>query len=189
MIQRDEELKKLKDHISFLAKFTPVPSTHAQSLQQLTLNPNVTVALQIQNFTRKLNQAKSHNSFMHIESDPFYTSDGYKMLLIVRLNEGPRGLTGYMGVYIRLVPGDHDDRLKWPFDKEITFILVDQQNCESLVQNFRKSFTPVGEAGFNRQMLESNHMHGFPQFILHSTLRTRQYIKNHTVFIAVAIEP
>ena len=189
MIQRDEELKKLKDHISFLAKFTPVPSTHAQSLQQLTLNPNVTVALEIPNFTRKLTQAKYNNSYMRIESDPFYTSHGYKMVLFVRLNEGPRGFTGYMGVYIRLVPGDHDDRLKWPFDKRITFILVDQQDWESQVQNFEKCMTPPGNAQFNRQVVESDNGRGFPQFILHYNLRNRLYVKNHTVYIAVAIEP
>ena len=158
------------------------------SLEQLKLNPTVTIPLKIPNFTRKLNQAKSSNGYGDIDSEPFYTSHGYRLKISVRLNEGPCGYTGYMGVYLHLVKGDHDESLEWPFNKRVTFIVVDQQNNGLQVNNYDITLTPEGEEYFNRPVVEINRGCGFSQFMLHSTLRARQYIKNHTVYIAVDIE-
>ena len=186
--QREEELKKLKDQISFYGTFTPVPSTSVQSLEQLKLNPTVTIALKIPNFTRKLNVAKSTKTIGRINGEPFYTGHGYRMNIFVYLNEGPCGYTGYMGVYLRLMKGDHDDNLEWPFNKEVSFIVVDQQDNGQQVYNYEMTFTPQGEENLNRPVVESNQGHGYSRFMPHSTLRTRQYIKSHTVYIAVAIK-
>jgi hypothetical protein len=41
--------------------------------------------------------------------------------------------------------GDHDNRLKWPFDKRVTFIVVDQQNSKSQVDNFEITMIPEGQ--------------------------------------------
>ena len=181
------ELKKLKDQISFYGTFTPVPSTSVQSLEQLKLNPTVTIALKIPNFTRKLNQAKSSNGYGEIDSEPFYTSHGYRLKISVRLNEGPCGYTGYMGVYLHLMRGDHDDSLEWPFNKTVKFIVVDQQDNGLQVDNYETTFFPQGQEEYHRPV-SVNEGRGFSRFMLHSTLRTRQYIKSHTVYIAVAIE-
>ena len=159
-----------------------------QSLEQLNLNPTVTIALNIPNFARKLNEAKSSNKYGRIDGEPFYTSHGYRIKIVVCLNQGPSGYTGYMGAYLHLVPGDHDDSLKWPFNKKVTFIVVDQQNNGVKVNNWEKILIPSGEKEFNRPVVESNTGYGLPNLILHSTLRTRQYIKNHAVYIAVDIE-
>ena len=179
-------MKKLKDQISFYGTFTPVPSTSVQSLEQLKLNPTVTIALKIPNFTRKLNIAKSTKTIGRINGEPFYTGHGYRMNIFVCLNEGPCGYTGYMGVYLRLMKGDHDDNLEWPFNKKVSFIVVDQQDNGLQVYNYEK--TSQGQEDFSRPVVESNPGHDFPRFMLHSTLRTRQYIKSHTVYIAVAIK-
>ena len=159
-----------------------------QSLEQLKLNPTVTIALKIPNFTRKLNQAKSSNDYGRINGESFYTSHGYRIEIFVFLNEGPRGYTGYMGAYLHLLPGDHDDSLEWPFNKKVTFIVVDQQNDGVQVNNWEKIFIPGGEKEFNRPVVGSNTGYGLSNLMLHSTLRTRQYIKNHTVYIALDIE-
>ena len=159
-----------------------------QSLEQLKFNPTVTIALKIPNFTRKLNIAKSSNDYGRIDGESFYTSHGYRMKAVVYLNQGPNGYTGYMGVYLSLMKGDHDDSLEWPFNKRVTFIVVDQQNNGLQVNNHEVTLIPEGEKQLNRPTVESNQGYGFSQFMLHSTLRTRQYIKNHTVYIVVAIE-
>ena len=159
-----------------------------QSLEQLKLNPTVTIALKIPDFTRKLNEAKSSNDYGEIHSEPFYTSHGYRMEIFVRLNQGPRGYTGYMGIYFCLMRGDDDDSLEWPFSKKLTFVVVDQQNSGFQVNSRVQTLTPPGEAElFHRPGFDTGFC-GFPRFMLHSTLRTRQYIKNDTVYIAVAIE-
>ena len=158
-----------------------------QSLEQLKLNPAVTIALKIPNFTRKLNQAKSSKTLGRIDGEPFYTSHGYRMNIFVYLNEGPCGYTGYMGVYLRLMKGDHDDNLEWPFNKEVSFIVVDQQDNGLQVNNYEMTVSPQGQDEYHRPV-SVNQARGFSQFMLHSTLRTRQYIKSRAVYIAVAIE-
>jgi hypothetical protein len=85
--------------------------------------------------------------------------------------------------------GDHDNRLKWPFDKRVTFIVVDQQNSKSQVDNFEITMIPEGQKEFNRPLVEKNEGLGNPQFMLHSALCTREYVRNYNVYIAVAIEP
>ena len=62
----------------------------------------------IPNFTRKLAQAKSNSSLGGLESEPFFSSHGYKMKLEINLNEAPRGCAGYMGIYLCLMKSDHD---------------------------------------------------------------------------------
>ena len=57
----------------------------------------------IANFTRELAQAISDNNCGDIESEPFFSSHGYKMKLEVNLNEGPCGNLEYMSVYISLM--------------------------------------------------------------------------------------
>jgi hypothetical protein len=175
--------------MAFLGKHTFLPSTREQTLEQLMLTPTVTVALNIPNFTRKLNEANSSNDKGQINGDPFYSSHGYKMRIFVQLNEAFHGFTGYMGVYLQLMQGDNDDCLKWPFDKRVTFIVVDQQDNQSQVDNFEKRMDPAGEKSFDKPSVESKVGHGLPKFMLHSALRSRQYVRNHTVYIAVAIEP
>ena len=110
------------------------------------------------------------------------------MKVLVFLNEGARGFTGYMGVYLCVVPGERDDSLEWPFTKRVTFIVVDQQNDGLQVNNYKKILTPEGQEQFNKPVAESNQGIGIKNFILHSTARTRQYIKNGAVYIAVEIE-
>ena len=109
------------------------------------------------------------------------------MKVLVYLNEGPRGYTGYMGVFLCLVPGERDDSLEWPFTKRVRFIVVDQQNDGLQVNNYQMVLTPEGQEPFNRPVDESNKGRGFPEFMLHSTARSRQYIKNGAVYIALEV--
>ena len=109
------------------------------------------------------------------------------MKVLVSLNEGPVGFTGYMGVYLYLMRGEHDDSLEWPFTKRVVFIVVDQQNDGLRVNNYQMVLAPRGEE-FNRPVVESNQGRGLQRFMLHSTARTRQYIKYDVMYIAVDIE-
>ncbi|XP_028393265.1 TNF receptor-associated factor 2-like isoform X2 [Dendronephthya gigantea] len=188
--EHDEEVKELKDQILFFGRYTSLPATSGQSLEQLRQNLTVSIALTIPNFTHKLNQARSSNQYGEIHGDPFNNYHGYRMKIAVHLNEAPCGSTGYMGVYLHLLQGDNDDKLEWPFNKRVTFIVVDQQNNEAPVHNHEKDLHPEGEEEFEKPMFgRSNQGLGFPQFVLHSTLRKRQYVRNHTLYIAVSIQP
>jgi hypothetical protein len=144
----------------------------------------------IANFTRKLAQAISDNEYGDIKSEPFFSSHGYKMKVSVDLNEGPKGDTGYMGIYIHLMKSDRDGALPWPFTKRYTFVLVDQQDDLSQRQNITHSAFPNGEIAFKRSRQRGeNEGKGKCRFVKHSTLRTRQYIRDHAVYIKVILDP
>ena len=93
-----------------------------------------------------------------------------------------------MGVYFVLTPGDYDDSLEWPFSKEVTFVFVDQQDSGFQVNNLVKTLTPDATEAYNRPGFGNTRGRVYVQFMRHSTLRTRQYVKNDIVYIAVAIE-
>ena len=151
--------------------------------------PEADYTLKIANFTRKLAQAKSINNYGRIESEPFFSSHGYKMKLQVDLNEAPRGYAGYMGVYLILMKSDRDETLAWPFTKRYTFVLVDQEDVLSQRENVKVEVVPKGEEMFYRPKQHEIKGGGTIRFVKHSSLHTRQYIRDDTVFIKVFIDP
>jgi TNF receptor-associated factor 4 len=169
-------------HAPLAMQFPQQPFIHRQL-------PEPDYTLKIANFTRKLAQAKSDNDDGIIQSEPFFSSHGYKMKLQVQLNEAPRGYAGYMGVYLILMKSDRDGALRWPFTKRFTFVLVDQQDDLSQRQNNKLAIVTEGENPFQRPREHKNTGGGRPQFVKHSTLRTRQYIRDDTVYIKIMIDP
>jgi hypothetical protein len=57
-----------------------------------------TYTWKIANVTKNLAQVMSDNDYGEIESEPFFSSHGYKMTLGIDLNES--SYAGYMGVYL-----------------------------------------------------------------------------------------
>jgi hypothetical protein len=168
------------------AAHAPLATQFPQRPQQ---EPEPDYTWKIANFTRKLAQAKSDNDDGIIQSEPFFSRHGYKMKLQVQLNEAPRGYAGYMGVYLVLMKSDRDGTLPWPFTKRFTFVLVDQQDDLGQRQNIEEALTPSGQENFKRPTQRENVGRGRPQFVKHSTLRTRQYIRDHAVYIKILVDP
>ncbi len=167
-------------------------AAHAPQVVQepsLMQEPEPDYTWKIANFTRKLARAKSDDGDGEIESEPFFTSHGYKMKLAINLNEAHFGYAGYMGVYIILMKSDRDGTLPWPFRKRHTFILVDQQDDLSQRQNIKATIAPNGQEEFDRPRQRENEGVGKIQFVKHSTLGTRQYIRDHAVYIKIIVDP
>ena len=168
-----------------------IGGAHAARVPQLHLpqqEPEPDYTLKIPNFTRKLAQAKSNNDYGNFESEPFFSSHGYRMKLRVYVNEGPRGYAGYMGIYLVLMKSDRDAFLPWPFTKRSTFVLVDQQDDLTRRQNIKMELVPDGQEVLRRPKQRENKGLGYQQFVKHSTLRTRQYISDNTVFINILVD-
>ena len=73
----------------------------------------------ITDFNRKLFKAKEGNMSGRIEGDPFYTSPhGYKLRMLVCLNQRREQHKVHLAVYIRVMNSDHDAILSWPFKKK-----------------------------------------------------------------------
>ena len=164
-------------------------ATHATQRSLPQQEPEADYTWKIANFTRKLAQAKSNDDYGLIESEPFFSSHGYKIKLSVNLNEAPSNYAGYMGVYIILMKSDRDGTLAWPFTKGYTFVLVDQQDDLDHRENIKVTIGPKDEKMFQRPRQRQNNGAGPSQFVKHSTLRTRQYIRDHTVYIKIFIDP
>ena len=144
----------------------------------------------ITDFNRKLSEAKEKNVLRNISGYPFYTSPhGYKLRMLVCLNQRREQHKVHLAVYIRVMNSDHDAILSWPFKKKCTFTLIDQQDDEEERKNIVRTMTPAGEDNFKRPIEKENAWYGFATFVSHATLQTRKYIKDDTVFITVSIEP
>lgn len=150
--------------------------------------PNADYTLKIPNFTRKLAQANSVGN-CGVKSESFFSSHGYKMELMVKLNEAPSGNPEHMSVYLVLVQSDRDATLTWPFTKCYTLVLVDRQDDLSQRQNIKVTMIPRGEEPFQRPWQRENKGAGITRFVKHSTLQTRQYMRDDTVYIKVFIDP
>jgi len=64
-------------------------------------------------------------------SPPFYTHPrGYKMRLRVDANGNGDAKGTHVSVFVCLMRGEYDDHLKWPFNRDITIQLLDQEGRE-----------------------------------------------------------
>ena len=59
-------------------------------------------------------------------SQPFYTSakNGYKLQLKVYANGDRSGAGTHLSLFVYLMKGEHDDKLSWPFNDNITVQLL-----------------------------------------------------------------
>ena len=64
-------------------------------------------------------------------SKPFYSSErGYKLQLVVYANGWGSGRGTHVSVYVRLMNGEYDEQLQWPFNATITVQLLNW-SCDS----------------------------------------------------------
>lgn len=64
---------------------------------------------------------------MELVSPTWYTSQfGYKLQASLFLNGNGTGEGTHLSLYIKLLPGEYDALLKWPFSHSVAFTLFDQ---------------------------------------------------------------
>ena len=166
-------------------------ATHAsQGVQQPPPPQQVEPAYtyKIANFTRKLAQANSNHDWGTFESETFFSRQGYEMRLSSHLNEGPNGKSGYMGIYLILMESHQDETLPWPFTKKFKVIFVDQRDDCAPRLNVERTVRQKGKNVFQSPRRCESAVMGISCFIKHSTLRTRQYIRDHAVFIKSIVD-
>ena len=142
--------------------------------------PNVKVAM-----------AEAKVKMVELKSNPFYTSRyGYRLGASVFLNGNGSGENTHLSLYIRMLQGEYDNLLEWPFRLPISFQLLDQcfdpekraHIFESFVPNptwkhFQKPTKEVESMGF-----------GYPRFVSHETIKNGTYIKDDTMFIKIKVD-
>ena len=84
--------------------------------------------------------------------------------------------------------GKYDAIVTWPFQKKVTFTLIDQQEKSKDRKNIVNSFiTESKRESFKRPVKEENVGSGFAKFVSHKELEKRRYIVDDTIFIQLRI--
>lgn len=85
-----------------------------------------TLVWKISEYSAKMEEARGKDG-VELISSPFYTSQfGYKLQASVFLNGNGAGEGTHISVYIKILPGEYDALLRWPFAHTVSFTLFDQ---------------------------------------------------------------
>ena len=135
------------------------------------------------------------SSGLEIVSSPFYSSpSGYKLQASLFLRGNGSGEGSHLSVYIKILPGEYDCILKWPFKQTVSFTLLDQNQDRAAAVNVMESFIPDPTwPNFAAPPTEGDNSDtlgfGFPRFLSHQMLNQRQYIRNDTIYLKIRADP
>ena len=139
----------------------------------------------ISDFARKRQDALSGRQ-VSLYSPPFYASSyGYKMCVRLYLNGDGMGKGTYISLFFVVMRGPYDALLRWPFRQKVTFMLLDQDNVEHVIDAFRPD--PRSDS-FQRPRREMNIASGCPTFCHLSELNNHAYVRDDTMFLKVMID-
>ena len=157
----------------------------AQLTLQVQVTPyNGTLLWRIEDVARKRRDAVQQRGSLY--SPPFYTGrNGYKMCIRAYLNGDGSGHTTHLSLFFVLMKGEYDALLKWPFDYEVSMILVSQNQQAHLVQTFKPN---PESSSFQRPQTEMNVASGCPQFAKLSVLDDEDYVKEDVMYIKCIVD-
>ncbi len=183
-------------HLSLMVQMSAKQSQQIASLKaavsKLSTNHSGTLLWKITDWEQKMAEAKNKEG-LELISPPFYTSQyGYKLQASVFLNGNGPGEGTHLSVYIKVLPGEYDALLKWPFAHSVTFTLFEQCAVGSGAQGgIAESFVPDPSwENFLRPSKEPDSLgFGFPRFISHELLTRRPFIREDTLFLRIKTDP
>ncbi|KAK4876039.1 hypothetical protein RN001_012461 [Aquatica leii] len=161
------------------------------ALSRLSLNYSGTLIWKVSDFSAKMAEAKTKEG-MELVSPPFYTSQyGYKLQASLFPNGNGAGEDSHISVYIKILPGEYDALLRWPFAHSVSFTLFDQSTSPEKACNIMESFIPDPTwKNFQRPSKEPDSLgFGFPRFVSHEMLKKRHFMKDDTMFVRVKVDP
>ncbi|XP_030063438.1 TNF receptor-associated factor 1 [Microcaecilia unicolor] len=121
-------------------------------------------------------------------SPAFYTARyGYKACLRVYFNGDGVAKGTHVSLFFAIMKGEYDALLSWPFKHKVTFMLLDQNNREHVIDAFRPDLM---SASFQRPEHDMNIASGCPMFLPLTKLQSPKhaYVKEDTLFIKCIID-
>ncbi len=146
--------------------------------KSVMLSTGEPVKLKITEFGKKLRNNKA------FQSSCFY-SNRYHMEIIVYANGFGHGKGRYLSIYIRILQGEYDHELVWPFSGSITITLLNQLADENHFTKRKHLVIYLRDIdGFTQ---------GCSKFIPHSKLghdpvKSLQYLKDDTLYFRILIQ-
>ena len=107
--------------------------------------------------------------------------DGYHTNDTLDQEEG-----NFMSIYLRVLVGEYDGLLLWPFQDSVMFTLLDQYYLVEKRRHLRQELQ-LDAGGLARPSQSSEPACGVWEFVFHKELYSRSFIKDNTIFIKVAI--
>ncbi|NXI41449.1 TRAF2 factor, partial [Galbula dea] len=186
-IIRGLELKIAELHRCLTQKDAGLSSLHKSILFSEQASYDGVFLWKITDVGRKLQDSVTGRT-VSLYSPAFYTAKyGYKVCLRVYLNGDGTGKGTHLSLFFVVMKGDYDALLPWPFRHKVTFMLLDQNNREHIIDAFRPDLT---SASFQRPVNEMNVASGCPMFLPLSKLQSPKYayVKEDTLFLKCIIE-
>ena len=139
----------------------------------------------INEFSRRRNRAVNGQQ-KAFTSPCFFTGPyGYKMRARIYLNGHGMGRGTHISLFFVVMRGQYDAILRWPFRQKVTFMLVDQDNVEHVIDAFRPD---PNSSSFQRPRREANIASGCPLFCSLNQLNTRAYVREDTMFLRIIVD-
>ena len=191
--ERDNKSSEQDRIIHTLQTSLHVVSSEHEQLSQWINTPTLPFEFTMSNYIQHQNNCWY--------SPVFYTSiHGYKMCLGVDANGSGTGRGTHVSVYVRMMHGEYDDFLWWPFHGDMTIQLLNQIGSEAhhtVVVHFNQQ-TEHKFSGRVTRGERSEHGWGSPTFIAHKELQSksvrvgytfvnREYLKNDCLKFRIAI--
>ena len=103
----------------------------------------------------------------------------------IYLNGDGIGKGTHISIFFVVMRGQYDAMLRWPFRQKVTFMLLDQDNVEHVVDAFRPD---PNSSSFQRPRRETNIASGCPTFCPLSELNNHAYVRDDTMFIKIIVD-
>ncbi len=162
-----------------------LPDSEENLRQQDVPNLDGVLLWKISDYVHKRNEAVTgqQSSFY---SPCFYTSHyGYKMCARIYLNGDGIGKGTHISIFFVVMRGQYDALLRWPFRQKVTFMLLDQDNVEHVINAFRPD---PSSSSFQRPRRETNIASGCPMFCSLTELSNHAYVRDDTMFLKIIVD-
>ena len=139
----------------------------------------------IPDYARKRNDAVTGQQ-VSFDSPCFYTSrHGYKMCARIYLNGDGIGKGTHISIFFGVMRSQYDALLRWPFRQKVTFMLLDQDNVEHVIDAFRPD---PNSSSFQRPRRETNIASGCPMFCSLAELNNHAYVRDDAMFLKIIVD-
>ena len=182
------EITELKGHTSYRS-FQDVKAEIASCKSDMIVLHTHLGLLPVEVTMREFETSKENKTTWF--SSPFYThSHGYKLCLVVYPNGKGDGSDTHVSIFIRLMQGEFDDELDWPFKGNISIQVLNQQARPA----WRTVQPKLHVVHFTEALPESNRVmgqeradtgRGKTKFISHADLE-HQYLKDDALIFRIS---
>ncbi len=185
-----ETIRKLQRHIESMEHTLGMRNVLLADLEEQVKQKEVSsyngaLLWKISDFARKKQEAIT-GSQVSLYSPCFYSSSyGYKMCVRLYLNGDGLGKGTHISVFFVVMRGQYDALLRWPFRQKVTFMLLDQDNVEHVIDAFRPD---PSSNSFQRPKREMNIASGCPTFCPLTELNNHAYVRDDTMFLKIMVD-